>query len=91
MCRPYPWDHPRDCMFKRKQNAVSSKAQMNFSDKKMEPLRLLAESLATHPENIHVSQTAVASAFCQKHKIWSYEYENANRIMGLMHKAATFP
>lgn len=67
-----------------------SKKKKKKEKKKTEPLELLAKSLARHPGNIYFNQT-MASEFCQKDEIWRHEYENTNKIMNLMHKAAPFP
>lgn len=79
-------------MFQRKLNTVSSKARMKFSNKKMEPLGLLGKSPARlSRECLFQSNRTVALEVYQKGHTWRYEYENTNRIMGLMHKAAPFP
>lgn len=57
----------------------------------MAPLGLLAKSLARHPGDIYFNQTALWHQDFAKDKIWRHDYENTNRIMGLMHKAAPFP
>lgn len=64
---------------------------MKFSDKRMTPLGLLATSLARHPGNIDFDPTTHWHQDLAKDKTWREDYENPNRNMGLMHKAAPFP
>lgn len=90
MCRPLHGAVQGLCS-KRKLKTVSNKAQMKFSDKRMAPLGLLAMSLARHPGNIDFDPTTHWHQDLAKDKTWREVYENPNRNMGLMHKAAPFP
>lgn len=71
---------PGTCMFKRKLNTVSSKAQMRFISKKMAPLGLLAKSLARLQAIFNSIKPNCGINVVSKRYHLENGYENTSRI-----------